>query len=65
MSHPGPAKSGESEFEKLAQQKTCMHCGKDRAMLHLEPKRKTTLRACTNKDCFKFVDIPKLSSWKL
>lgn len=63
--HPGPTKQGESEEERMANAPYCLDCKQPRVLLKLEPFRRMTMRACTNKECFHYTDLNKLFSWRL
>lgn len=64
VKHPGPSRAGESEEERMAKSPICLNCKKDRLQLYLLPHRKTTLRVCTNTECYKYCNLAALKSWK-
>ena len=53
----------EDEIEKLVKQPLCMHCKKERVLLHLLPHRKKEMRVCVNKNCFKYANLSAIKTW--
>lgn len=53
----------EEQLEKMIKSGHCNNCRQDTIILHSVINRQNIMKVCQNKDCFKYTDINKLTTW--